>query len=110
MLVTVPLWERAVFVSGEVQFVVGEVRKGGDQVSIRRASELEWELIEPLVLNASTKPTHIALYTALSSATPAQFDARSWNASVDRLATEQAILNAIGGLSGAHPPLCTWDA
>jgi hypothetical protein len=103
MIVTVPLWERAVFVSSGVQFVVGAVQKGGDQVSIRRANELEWELISPLVLNASSKPLHVALFTALRSATPDQFDSQKWNAQVDRLATEQAILDAVSSLSGVRP-------
>ena len=110
MLVTVPLWERCLFVADSVQFQVGDVAKTGDEVSLRMANSIEWMRVNSLLLSSSQQ--HVALHLALRKARPEQFDARRWNAQVDRLGTEQAFRDAlerleqqgIAALSMRHAP------
>ena len=100
-LVTVPLWERAVFVSESVQFQVGAVTV--DSVTLRFASSIEWVQVTPLALNASKKPQDVSLHLALRQATPAEFESSKWPSALDQLGTEQgfevALLKLKDGLS-----------
>ena len=87
-IVTVPLWERAVFVSATepIQFQVGVAR--ADYVSIRMAQSIEWVRINSLLLNSSPLPQHVALHRALRKASPEQYDQQRWPTTVDRLGIE----------------------
>lgn len=96
MVVTVPLWEGAVFVSESVQFQVGEVKP--DALTIRLHGSIEWTQITQLGLNASKKPQDVSLHLALRQATPEQFDPGKWPAAIDQLQTEQGFEQALGKL------------
>ena len=103
MVVTVPLWERAVFVSESVQFQVGAVL--GDAVSLRFAHSIEWVQVTPLALNASKKPQDVSLHLALRQATPDQFDPSKWPSALDQLGTEQGFEGALLKLKDGLAPL-----
>ncbi|MBK8359424.1 MAG: hypothetical protein IPL15_10765 [Comamonadaceae bacterium] len=98
-IVTVPLWERAVFVSATepIQFQVGVAR--ADYVSIRMAQSIEWVRINSLLLNSSPLPQHVALHRALRKASPEQYDQQRWPTTVDRLGIEQRLLEALPWLA-----------
>ena len=92
---TVPLWERAVFVSESVQFQVGAVTV--DSVTLRFASSIEWVQVTPLALNASKKPQDVSLHLALRQATPAEFESSKVAVGADQLGTEQGFEVALLG-------------
>ncbi len=111
-VVTVPLWERAVFVSATepIKFQVGVART--DYVSIRMAESIEWLRINSLLLNTSKLPQQVALHRALRKASPGQYDPQLWPTTVDRLGIEQRLLEALpllatkglAALGMAHAP------
>jgi hypothetical protein len=111
-VVTVPLWERAVFVSATepIKFQVGVART--DYVSIRMAESIEWLRINSLLLNTSKLPQQVALHRALRKASPGQYDPQLWPVTVDRLGIEQRLLEALpllatkglAALGMAHAP------
>ncbi len=105
-VVTVALWERAVFVSGgdgpQVRFQVGVV--GADYVSIRMAESIEWVRIDQQSLHTDY-PLMTSLHAALRHATPDQFGPQRWPATVDKLATEQRLTEALDRLTPTVDPL-----
>ena len=100
------LWERAVFVSSgdgpQVSFQVGVV--GADYVSIRLAESIEWVRVDQQSLHTDY-PLMDSLHAALRHATPEQFGPQRWNATVDKLATEQRLTEALARLTTTLDPL-----
>ena len=95
-IVTVPLWERAVFVSSidsKIEFQVGLAKT--DYVSIRMAESIEWVRINSLLLNSSNLPQLVALHRALRKAGPEQYDPMLWPVTVDKLGIEQRLTEAL---------------
>ena len=111
-VVTVALWERAVFVSSgdgpQVSFQVGVV--GPDYVSIRMAESIEWVRIDQQSLHTDY-PLMDSLHATLRHATPEQFGPQRWPITVDKLATEQRLTEALDRLAAPLDPLGPlWNA
>ena len=103
MIVTVPLWEGAVFASGAVQIEVATVT--ADSMTLRFAGSIEWIQATPLGLNNSRDPQQLALYKALRRATPDQYDHAKWPQTIDKLSAEQRLEQVLDTLSDSLSPL-----
>ena len=100
-VVTVGLWERAVFSASTepdrpVQFQVGKVLDEG--VSVRLADTVEWRHLTSEALNQAQEEPDTVIYRALRRARPENFDSAKWNTPKDKLGIEKELTRALSEL------------